>query len=453
MLLTESLIIAYSTPSYGLTNHFLESLKDSGVNDSNINLFIDNEMIENGLVEAHSEFWIQTKIRKLKNLIKVLTENEYNNTYKYFISSDCDIWFLKEHIKEWDNLQKCIDESVKDIFFMTENGELDGNGGFNINTGFFIIKNNLYLHKIIIFLNDIYNSLIEKELKDINCGDQYYINMFKYTINFGYIPNDCVIWATRIWVKNKSIIHHPVCCPNVLVKKQQIGSIKRSFGIYNKSCNIIIAKYKENIEWVNYLDNSKIFIYDKSENPIINSIPRPNIGRDPETFLYHIIQNYDKLPDYLIFMQGEPFPHFRDLSVNKENLQEKIYNLMDIDVDAACLFCPIYVHQQHEYPGLNVKEYYNLLFQKPCPLNLQFASGCQYIVSKKNILERPKKFYEFVHKIIYNLDINNYDIAHYGNNVFNPNSMSVWCLERLLLYIFNSKYVYNYNYNCSDPIF
>ena len=117
------------------------------------------------------------------------------------------------------------------------------------------------------------------------------------------------------------------------------------------------------------------------------------------------------------------------------------------------LFCPIYTHHQNDYPGLNVKEYYNLLFQKSCPLNLQFASGCQYIVSKKKILERPKKFYEFVYNLINNNDINinNYHVAHFGNNIYKPNSMSVWCLERFLLYIFDSKYTNNYN--CSDPIF
>ena len=35
--------------------------------------------------------------------------------------------------------------------------------------------------------------------------------------------------------------------------------------------------------------NHKITIYDKSENPVENSIQLKNIGREGETFLYHII--------------------------------------------------------------------------------------------------------------------------------------------------------------------
>ena len=52
--------------------------------------------------------------------------------------------------------------------------------------------------------------------------------------------------------------------------------------------NFVVAKYNENVDWTKKL-NHKITIYDKSENPFPGSIKLKNIGREGETFLYHII--------------------------------------------------------------------------------------------------------------------------------------------------------------------
>ena len=50
---------------------------------------------------------------------------------------------------------------------------------------------------------------------------------------------------------------------------------------------LVISKYNEDISWTSKIKH-KITIYDKSENPISNSIPLENIGRESNTFLYHI---------------------------------------------------------------------------------------------------------------------------------------------------------------------
>jgi hypothetical protein len=442
MLLNESLIIAYATQNYELKDNFLSSLKDLQIDNKNISLFIDKNLQEDGNVIANSNLWKQCKINKLKNLIDVLKKNYNNSKYKYFISSDCDIWFINENEKEWDNLQQYIDNMNKDIFFMAEGEDLDGRGGFSINNGFFIIKNNDNLIDIIIFLTNIYNKVSNINISDLPYLVYHHIfNDDKYNINFFYIPNDCCVWSYRIFNYDKALLHHPVCSETIDQKKEKIANIKRRFDKTKQSYNIVIAKYNENMEWTKYLNLNKVIIYDKSDNPIINSIPRPNIGRDPETFLYHIIQNYDNLPDHLIFIQGDPFPHFGDRSVNPVNFESKIYKLIDDNVNMLSLFRDMFSHHKNDYCGINITEYYPLLFAGPCPDHLIFASGCQYIVSKRNILVRPKKFYEYVYSLINNLIINQHEVAHYGNNIFNPNFMSVWCLERLLSYMFDGSTV------------
>ena len=65
--------------------------------------------------------------------------------------------------------------------------------------------------------------------------------------------------------------------------------------------NLVIAKYNEDIEWTKKI-NHKITIYDKSNNPVENSIKLKNVGREGETFLYHIVKNYDNLDDVTVFL-------------------------------------------------------------------------------------------------------------------------------------------------------
>lgn len=201
------------------------------------------------------------------------------------------------------------------------------------------------------------------------------------------------------------------------------------------SYNIIVAKYKENIEWINEMDKTNIIIYNKSDEIMENAINRPNIGRDPETFLYHIIQNYDNLPDYLFFLQGDPFPHFTTLNDNLQNEINKIVN-SEKQIDVAPFLTNLTLEHHYYYPGLKTREYYSLFFTGDVPNILHFSAGCQYVVSKKNILNRPKNFYIKIYNMILASDILTVERACFNNN-FDINSIDVWTLERLLFYIFS----------------
>jgi hypothetical protein len=442
-MLAESLIIAYSTPNYTLSNHFLKSLNDIGVNSSNISHFIEDILPLHHENCAFSNFWYLCKKNKLNNLIQKLKENKNNKKYKYFISSDCDIWFIKDNVKEWNNLQKYIDNTNNDIFFMREGTLL------YVNCGFFIIKNNSNLINIISFLDKMYQIMMTTDTKDMMLLHPSVINKYKSEVNFGYIPNEYVIWATDIFDQTRSLFHHPVCCSNQDEKRSQISYVSykifknnnKVFKNNDKTYNIIIAKYNENLEWINYLDKSNIIIYDKSNNPIENSISRPNIGRDPETFLYHIIKNYDNLPDYLIFLQGEPFGHFTYHDINKENLQNKIDELINSNLTSVSpLFTNLFKENIDFYESFHSNDYFLYLFNEDPPKKLTFSSGCQYIVSKENILSKPKEFYQYVRSMIYNNISCNAYIAHFGETRFDSEYMSLWSMERFLFYIINKNY-------------
>lgn len=72
------------------------------------------------------------------------------------------------------------------------------------------------------------------------------------------------------------------------------------------------------------------------------------------------------------------------------------------------------------------------------PMTLQFCCGCQYIVSRENILNRPKRFYEYIYNMICNSQILTVEEAHYGNNMFNINEINLFTLERLFFYIYDT---------------
>jgi hypothetical protein len=75
------------------------------------------------------------------------------------------------------------------------------------------------------------------------------------------------------------------------------------------SYKIIVARYNENIEWLNS-EISNCIIYNKGNKlGIENEIFLENVGRESETYLHYIIDNYDNLPDVVVFTQARISDH------------------------------------------------------------------------------------------------------------------------------------------------
>lgn len=75
------------------------------------------------------------------------------------------------------------------------------------------------------------------------------------------------------------------------------------------SYKIIVARYNENIEWLNS-ELSNCIIYNKGNKlNIENEICLENIGRESETYLQYIITNYYHLPDVVVFTQARIADH------------------------------------------------------------------------------------------------------------------------------------------------
>lgn len=81
------------------------------------------------------------------------------------------------------------------------------------------------------------------------------------------------------------------------------------------SVDVVIARHKEDIGWLQHFSNHNLFLYNKSNSEIESDLPNLNVlnvknwGRESDTYLTHIIDNYHNLADVTLFLQGHPFDH------------------------------------------------------------------------------------------------------------------------------------------------
>ena len=73
--------------------------------------------------------------------------------------------------------------------------------------------------------------------------------------------------------------------------------------------SLIIARYDEDIEWVKKYNDFKITIYNKGnkleDEPFYKIINLENKGRESQSWLYHIVNNYYQLDEINVFLQGK----------------------------------------------------------------------------------------------------------------------------------------------------
>ena len=104
-------------------------------------------------------------------------------------------------------------------------------------------------------------------------------------------------------------------CISIIVYILTFRVGKEGFEGGAPSIDVVVARYKENIDWLREYDDGalgRLFIYNKSDKPVDYSNGRakyiyrelPNVGVCDHTYLYHIIENYDDLADVTVFLPG-----------------------------------------------------------------------------------------------------------------------------------------------------
>lgn len=200
--------------------------------------------------------------------------------------------------------------------------------------------------------------------------------------------------------------------------------------------DLVIARYSENITWLNEIDpRYNIIIYNKLNGD--NLIP--NLGREAFTYFYHIVNNYDNLAEFTAFIQAG------------WRTQKKIKSGINIIQDLNEIVVPLnYLNLGFRHPFKNDKygnpnglidlEWcWNELFIEPCPKEIHFCPYSMFSASRKNIKKRSKEFYEKC------LDICSIECTVYHTSGTTKPDMSKgkkyhspWIFERLFDYIFGT---------------
>ena len=235
----------------------------------------------------------------------------------------------------------------------------------------------------------------------------------------------------------------------------------------NNRCKIqlVVSRYNENLDWLCAINDIDILIYNKGKTDIdyiktslnkantnCDIIKLENIGKEGHTYISHIINNYNNLYDYTIFVQGFPFDHLPNIYLKINLYKMNVNNIKFEYISDKILECDFLgratrVCESGSSNYLPIIDIYNYLFKnklhietkKNNPFELQkytkgpifeFSPGAQFIVSKKTIINRPISFYKKILNI-FNDPIKIYDGIKYTK--INP--IEGYIIERLWKYI------------------
>lgn len=166
----------------------------------------------------------------------------------------------------------------------------------------------------------------------------------------------------------------------------------------------ILSRYNHDISWLKDYTNDYV-IYDRSPEPLKESIVVPNIGSNIYDFFTFIIDNYDSLPDVAVYTKAnlfkyitrEEFDRVKDNTTFTPLLTQNHKTYMPI-----CYYKDGMYYEKNNlwflgaHPVMHYKnaiELMELLGIKDLEY-IPFAPGSNYILPKENILKHSKEFYE-----------------------------------------------------------
>lgn len=181
----------------------------------------------------------------------------------------------------------------------------------------------------------------------------------------------------------------------------------------NKSFEVVIVRYDENLEWAKYEfdNNTKVTIYNKGADDLelpnyFNIIKTENIGYLGGTFLKHMAERYDTLADRTLLLQGYPYdiPKYLPLIRYKDVTELSCKNIYAFCTNTTLEYEHNFISRMSwkntKYHKFNLENKTIIDFNdkyigfKSLNYMMTVAYGAEFAVDKEKILCHSQEFYQ-----------------------------------------------------------
>lgn len=170
----------------------------------------------------------------------------------------------------------------------------------------------------------------------------------------------------------------------------------------------VLSRYNQDTSWIRDYTSDYI-LYDRSEIPEEGAIVVPNLGTDIADKFSYIIDNYDNLPDVVLlskcnlfkYITKEEFEAVKDNEIFTPLLTQnhKVYKRDGVDI---CFYKDGMYFEKNDGWYLNAHPCRNPQTQNLVAnmigiadmAYVPFAPGSNYILTKENIRQNTKQFYQ-----------------------------------------------------------
>ncbi len=259
------------------------------------------------------------------------------------------------------------------------------------------------------FINEKYISLEENGVIKIFCYNcknyKKFMSLDKYLIH---------IIENTIFFEDKDLNEYTIKVDYIISCDEYI------YHVYNNNYDnfsIVVSRYKEDLNWLKN-HYSKCIIYDKGCNNNYNTkIWRyenvENVGRESHTYLKYIIDNYDSLPNIIIFTQG----NIKDHNINISELMEfkekaKKYGMgydtkkgeNEILVSKQIIHVGKWLDEREKgimrKANINFDDFYKEVIGTDAPNKIKWIPSAIFAVRKDLIIKNDKAFYQKIIKYV-----------------------------------------------------
>jgi len=130
--------------------------------------------------------------------------------------------------------------------------------------------------------------------------------------------------------------------------------------MYKNNVEIVVARYNENLSWLNEypFNQFEYIVYNKGDNEnfeknnVKEIVRLPNVGRCDHTYLYHIINNYEKLSNIVVF-----FPGCIDMENKKQRARELLNRIIASCYSSAFLIGEYSANIKTKFAGFKLDEW------------------------------------------------------------------------------------------------